>query len=88
MIAFTNLSIHPDQVLKPGTRVYIKKDLGSMMNHFPKDQFAIVSHSYYQIYPNRHFTNPEYGLNTYALILDDGNTSAWYELDNLTWDTL
>jgi hypothetical protein len=67
------------QKFKRGDVVHIAKNLGSMMNHFPNDQDAIIMGSY----------RDQYGgddVDSWTVMFcDSGGESSWYETWQLTF---
>jgi hypothetical protein len=60
------------QLYAPGTRVWISRNLGSSMSHFPAGQWAIVGYTYAHAYGGT-------DVKSYALKLGEGDGScAWY----------
>jgi hypothetical protein len=77
------LEIADTQKFPIGTRVFVAKDLGPAMSHFPSGCEAIVDGTYAQQYGGR-------DTKSYDLQLLDENGSpcnrvAWYHEDQLTW---
>lgn len=60
-------------MFKRGNRVKIDDDLGPHMSHFRKGCEAVIEHSYYEKYGGELRQMTEF-----ALMFDDGSTSAWY----------
>ena len=64
-----------------GENVFIRKDLGSMKSHFRSGEEASILYTYGQIYGR--CIESSYGPKSYFVEFGDGQTSGWYEEDEL-----
>lgn len=64
-----------------GDLVYVAKDLGLSMNHFEKDQQAIVLHTYSEKYGQSAQNDKEYCL----YLLKSKTEVSWYEEHQLSF---
>lgn len=66
------------QKFAPGERVYIQKDLGSSMYHFPSGVWATVEHTYAHAYP------PSKDIKSYCLKIEGKDSRhSWYRESQL-----
>jgi hypothetical protein len=64
-----------------GMLVWIAKNLGNSMAHFESGCFAIIHHSYSDMYGG----NDADGNASYSVVfLDDGRSCSWYDENQLT----
>ena len=72
-----NTPMPEGQKFAPGTRVYVAKDLGPMMPHFPNDVTATVQYTHAHAYGGE-------DIQSYSLMIDGFGSIAWYEEWQLT----
>lgn len=70
----------PNQKYPPGTRVWVAKDLGPLMWHFPAGCWATVLYTYAHAFGGT-------DVQTYALDLEGKGFCAWYYESQLSLTT-